>query len=243
MAPEPPAADATPSGPRVFGLVPAAGRGVRFGGDVQKQFREVAGRPVLAWTAERLLAAGVGELTIAVPADLVEEAPQSVLDDPRVHWVAGGSSRQESVAACLAASAAGPQDLVLVHDGARPAVGEHDVAACIEAAGQAEGAILGRPVADTLKLVADGEIQGTVDRAFLFRAETPQVFRREILERAMEEAARSGFQGTDEASLVERLPGVRLLAVAAVRPNPKLTEPGDLEILESLLRGVASSGA
>lgn len=218
----------------VHGLVPAAGRGERFGGARPKQFSLVAGRPILSWTLERLLSAGVTSLTVAVPASQIERARELVKDE-RVLFVAGGASRQASVELCLAACPADPEELVLVHDGARPAVAPADVQACVEAAGRCDGAVLGRPVSDTLKLVAADEIQSTVDRAALFRAETPQVFPRQLLERALSEAAEAGFVGTDEASAVERLPGVRLAAVAARHPNPKLTRQSDLVVVAALL--------
>lgn len=219
----------------VHGLVPAAGRGERFGGGEPKQFSLVAGRPLLAWTLERLLAAGAASLTVAVPADQLDRARSLVADEP-VLFVAGGDSRQASVRLCLAACPADPDELVLVHDGARPAVAPRDVRACVEAAAGADGAVLGRPVSDTLKLVAGGAIEATVDRSFLFRAETPQVFSRELLERALDEAAAAGFVGTDEAAAVERLAGVRLVAVTASRPNPKLTAASDLPLVAALLR-------
>jgi 2-C-methyl-D-erythritol 4-phosphate cytidylyltransferase len=216
------------------GLVPAAGRGERFGGDEPKQFALLAGRPVLAWTVDSLLTAGVTSLTVAVPAALIDRA-RGLANDPRVLFVAGGADRQGSVEACLAGCPADPEELVLVHDGARPAVAAVDVAACVEAASAFDGAVLGRSVSDTLKLVAAGEIQSTVDRSFLFRAETPQVFPRSLLERALTQAREDGFAGTDEASVVERIPGVRLAAVEARHRNPKLTTPGDLPLLAALL--------
>lgn len=222
--------------PLVHGLVPAAGRGERFGGDTPKQFLEVAGQPVLAWTVERLLAAEVTSLTVAVPGEDIDRA-RTLIDDPRVLFVTGSDSRQGSVQVCLAACPADPEELVLVHDGARPAVASADVAACIAAVEGHDGAVLGRSVSDTLKLVTEGQIQSTVDRSFLFRAETPQVFARELLERALAEGDDAGFVGTDEASLVERLPGVRLAAVEARHPNPKLTTPSDLALVGSLVAG------
>lgn len=223
----------------VHGLVPAAGRGERFGGETPKQFLEVAGRPVLAWTVERLLAARVTTLTIAVPAEQIDRA-RALVDDSRVLFVAGADSRQGSVQVCLAACPADPEELVLVHDGARPAVASEDVAACIAALESYDGAVLGRPVSDTLKLVTTGEIQSTVDRSFLFRAETPQVFSRELLERALAEGDAAGFFGTDEASAVELLAGVRLAAVTARHPNPKLTTQSDLAFVGALLTGSMS---
>ncbi len=224
----------------VHGIVPAAGRGERFGGAEPKQFSIVAGRPVLAWTVERLLSAGLASLTVAVPADQVERA-RSLLTDERVLVVAGGENRQASVEIGLAACSADPDELVLVHDGARPAVAPEDVRACVEAVVGVDGAVLGRPVSDTLKLVAGGEIEATVDRSFLFRAETPQVFSFELLARALAEAREAGFVGTDEASAVERLAGARLAAVVARHPNPKLTAPSDLPLVAALLRGAETA--
>lgn len=220
----------------VHGLVPAAGRGERFGGETPKQFLEVAGRPILAWTVRRLLAAGVTSLTIAVPGEHIDRA-RELIDDPRVLFVAGANTRQGSVQVCLAACPADPEELVLVHDGARPAVASEDVAACIAAVQGHDGAVLGRSVSDTLKLVTEGQIQSTVDRSFLFRAETPQVFARELLERALTDGDIATFVGTDEASAVERLAGVRLAAVEARHPNPKLTTPSDLALVGALLAG------
>jgi 2-C-methyl-D-erythritol 4-phosphate cytidylyltransferase len=220
----------------IHAVIPAAGRGDRFGDGLPKQFIVVAGQPVLAWSIRRLLASGVAEVVVALAEEHLEEAPTRVLDDSRVRWVRGGPSRQESVIAGLEAVPDAAEALVVVHDGARPAVAVADIEATIEAAQREGGAVLGRPVSDTLKRIEEGAVVRTVDRRGLFRAETPQVFRRGILERAVELSRREGFQGTDEATLVERLPGARIVAVNAVHPNPKLTEPGDLPLIESLLQ-------
>lgn len=217
-------------------LVPAAGRGERFGGDIRKQLVEVEGRPVLAWAIDRLLRAGASSVTVALPAALVAGAADNVLADDRVRWIAGGETRQESVAACLEACDARGDGAVVVHDGARPVVHPDDVRRCVAALADHDGAVLGRPVADTLKLATEGEIQGTVDRAYLFRAETPQAFPRALFEKALAAAAVDRFVGTDEASLVERLPGVRLASVEAEHPNPKLTTRADLTLVAALLR-------
>lgn len=225
---------------RVHAVVPAAGRGLRFGGTLSKQFESIAGRPLLAWTVERLLAAGVDSVTVALPGD-VALAPPDWLRDSRVRTVAGGDSRQESVTAALAASPASGDDLVAVHDGARPALAVADLVAVCQAALSADGAVLGRLASDTLKLLEQGRIVGTMDRSRVFRAETPQVFRRTVLEQAIEAALAVGFSGTDEASLVERLPGVRILAVEAGAPNPKLTTPADLPLVRALLDSLGGS--
>lgn len=220
----------------VIGLVPAAGRGDRFGGALPKQLLPVGGRPLLAWTLERLLAAGVERLTVALPSDSLTPLPAGLPRGANLHYVAGGASRQESVAFCLAAAPGPPDGLVLVHDGARPAVAAADVRATIAAAAATGAAVLGRPLEDTLKRVDGGRVLATVDRRDLFRAETPQVFRRDLLERALALARADGFAGTDEASLVERLGDAPIAAVAAAHPNPKLTLPADLPLLAALLR-------
>jgi 2-C-methyl-D-erythritol 4-phosphate cytidylyltransferase len=216
-------------------LIPAAGRGERYGGSTPKQLAAVCGQPLLRWTIRRFLDAGSTSITVAVPRDLVSEARTRILDDPHVRWIAGGASRQQSVEACLLASPGADDDLVVVHDGARPVVSQEDFRRVVEAALEADGAVLGRMVSDTLKEVVEGVVVRTLQRSRLFRAETPQVFRRSLLERALDLSREEGFEGTDEASLVERLPAVTIRAVEALGPNPKLTVAADLPLIETLL--------
>lgn len=218
---------------RVVALLPAGGRGLRFGAAEAKQFVRIEGRPVVAWAVARLRAAGVDEIVLAVPAGAALP-PDEALAGTRV--VEGGDTRQQSVARCLAAARPGDDDLVLVHDAARAAVHPEDVRRVVAAAAGGGGAVLGRPSSDTVKRVVGGEIRDTLDRRELFRAETPQVFRGAVFARAVARAERDGFEGTDESSLVERLGSERILAVAALHPNPKLTEPADLPFVAALLR-------
>ena len=172
---------------------------------------------------------------VALPIEDGVVPPDAIPNDARVHTVVGGPTRQASVFACLQGSLASPDDLVVVHDGARPAVHPDDVRAVCEAARGLGGAVLGRRLTDTVKKTREGRIERTLDRETLFRAETPQVFRRELLERAVAAALRDGFEGTDESSLVERLDGVTIAAVEAVHPNPKLTVPADWPWIAGLL--------
>ena len=152
-----------------------------------------------------------------------------------VATVEGGRRRQDSVAAALAASAAEPSDWVAVHDGARPCLSAVDLEAVVQAAAESGGvgAVLGRPVSDTLKTVESGRLGATVARSGLFRAETPQVFRAADLREALERAERQNLEVSDESSLFE--PG-SIAAVAAFHPNPKLTGPSDLPAIAALLR-------
>ena len=151
-----------------------------------------------------------------------------------VATVEGGRRRQDSVAVALAAAAAAPADWVAVHDGARPCLSAADLEAVVQAAAESggEGAVLGRPVSDTLKTVESGRLGATVARAALFRAETPQVFRAGGLAAALDRAAADGIDVSDESSLFE--PG-SVAAVAASHPNPKLTGPSDLPAIAALL--------
>lgn len=228
--------------PDRIALVPAAGEGRRFSGDEPKLWVRVAGRPVVLWTVERLREAGIDRLVVALPpGDLAarREELESAVDG--VRCVAGGATRQESVSCALAAAAGADDDLIAVHDGARPAVASKDVQRTVEAAELSGAALLGRPVTDTLKRLRGELVEETVPRRDLFRAETPQVFRRELLTRALRQAGADGFVGSDEAAAVERLPGTRVRVVAATRPNPKLTRVADLDYLEFLLRRTASA--
>lgn len=196
----------------------------------------LAGRPLLAHALERLLAAGAASVVVALPESELEVAARQLAGDPRLRFVAGGPTRQASVGRALAASPACAGDLVAVHDGARPALAALDLDAVVRAASTG-AAVLGRPVTDTIKQVEGGRILATLDRAGLFRAETPQVFRRDLLERALVAAERDGFVGTDEAALVERLGEIEIRAVVASSPNPKVTLPEDLAEAARLLGG------
>ncbi|MCB9378399.1 MAG: 2-C-methyl-D-erythritol 4-phosphate cytidylyltransferase [Holophagales bacterium] len=230
-----------PAGFVFHGVVAAGGRGERFGGETPKQFLELDGVTIVALSVGCLLSAGAESVVVALPSDAPESIREELLVSDKVRIVDGGSTRQASVAAALASSPAAATEFVAVHDGARPATSIEDVLAVVLAARPSGAAILGRSVSDTLKRTAGGRVVTTVDRDHLFRAETPQVFRRELLERAYESARAACYVGTDESSLVERLDGVEIAAVEAVHPNPKLTQPADLGRLRRML--VASGRA
>lgn len=223
-------------------IVPAAGGGRRFGGEQPKQFVPVLGRPLLAWTVERLLSVPeVDRVVVAAPAGRAGETREMLLREVRVSpdvdlsAVDGGRRRQDSVRAALAAADVAPSDWVAVHDGARPCLAAADLAAVLRstAGSDGAGAVLGRPVRDTLKTVAGGRLHETVDRSGLFRAETPQVFRAGELGEALDRADRENLEVSDESSLFA--PG-SVAAVAASQPNPKLTAASDLPAIEALLR-------
>ena len=222
-------------------LVPAAGLGVRLGPGVPKALRELAGEPVLLHAVRGLRAApSVGAIVVAAPAADVEAVRDLFADhhlDHDVTVVAGGAERQDSVR--LARAALPTQvELVLVHDAARcltPVSVIEAVVAALRAGADAVVPVL--PVADTVKQVDGSRVIATVDRAALRAVQTPQGFRRAVLEKAHAGGAASR---TDDAGLVEAL-GVTVLTVPGADEAFKLTRPLDLLLAEALL-AVTRSG-
>jgi len=220
----------------IWAVVPAAGQGARFGGERPKQYLEVAGRPLLAHTLEALLAhPGVAGAMVALATDdplwpgWTEYAGRPVLA------CTGGDSRAASVLAALQAlpGTVRADDFVLVHDAARPNLALADLEQLLER-GRADpvGAILAAPVRDTLKRAGDdGGIDRTEPRERLWRALTPQLFRRLQLTRALQAAAAAGVEVTDEAMALERQ-GLRPLLVEGREDNFKVTTPADLARFE-----------
>lgn len=208
----------------VGAVVVAAGRGERLGESVPKAFVEVAGRTLLARSLDALRAAGVEHLVAVVPSELVDRAAAD-----GVVVVAGGATRQESVAAGLAAMT--PQvRTVLVHDAARALVPAEVVGRVVAALRAGHRAVVpGLPVADTLRHLE----RGPLDRRGVVAVQTPQGFARDDLERA--HAASAGVEATDDAGLVEAL-GVAVHVVAGHPEAFKVTRPLDLLLAEAVVR-------
>jgi 2-C-methyl-D-erythritol 4-phosphate cytidylyltransferase len=225
------------SPPDVGVLLPAAGRGERAGGGPLKQFRPVAGIPMLL-RAIRPFAGHprVRHIVVALPAEHASEPPAWLAPvlGQRLTVVAGGSTRAASVRAALAALAP-PCRIVLVHDAARPFVSAEEIDGVIEAAEQGMGAVAAIPVSDTLKRATDGRhVTATEPRAGLWRALTPQGFPRALLEAAYR-AAGSDPDATDDAALVEATGG-RVVLVPGRTTNIKVTTADDFALAEALAR-------
>ena len=235
-------------------IVVAAGRGTRLGLDRPKALVPVAGRPLVAWSLETLIAApDLRRIVVALPDGEALPGDASTWGLPvdgwrgpggttRVTGVAGGAERSHSVRAALAAVGEGPEDEpVLVHDGARPLVTAGLIADCLAAlTAGADAAIAAAPITDTVKdapPAAPGElprVASTLDRSRLWAVQTPQAFRRDVLARALARPDDELTAATDDASLVEQAGGdVRL--VPAPRSNLKVTVPEDLRLAELLL--------
>ena len=211
-------------------LIVAAGGGERLRAGVPKAFVRVAGRSLLQWSIDALAAVPeVRRIVVALPPG--RRAP------PGVTGVVGGAVRSDSVRRALAACADG--DPVLVHDAARPLVTPElagTVLAALAGDRAADAAVAAAPVSDTVKQVRPGSdvVSRTLDRRGLWAVQTPQVFRRGTLERALAVPQDVLAQATDDAWLVERAGG-KVIVVPASEENIKVTTPLDLEVAQLLL--------
>lgn len=223
--------------PRTWGVVlAAAGRGTRFGRP--KQFVELAGKPMLAWSIGVFAAMPeVAEIVVATEPDYLPEAAslRRYAGATPIRVVAGGDDRQASVGNGLAALAK-RCDGVMVHDGARPLVRAEDVRRAMRAVAPGTGALLATPCVDTIKVIeSGGKVLQTLDRSTLWAAQTPQLATLPDMLEAFARAERDGVRGTDEAMLLERI-GLKVLVVEGSTENFKVTYPGDLERAEAILR-------
>jgi 2-C-methyl-D-erythritol 4-phosphate cytidylyltransferase len=214
----------------VVGIVPAGGSGERLGADRPKAFVVLAGRELYAWSTEALLEV-CDRVVVAVPRESPVPSPQS----PGIGFVPGGASRSESVR--LALDAAPEATVAVVHDAARPLVTSELVQACVDALEPGvDGAIAASRMDDTVKEAAvDGRVVRTLDRSVLWRVQTPQAFRADVLREALDRDITALAAATDDASLVEQM-GRTVKVVAAPRENFKVTAKSDLRIAEALLR-------
>jgi len=238
---------------KVAVILPAAGLGTRMGkgtaekaGTSRKQFMLLEGSPILMHTVRKFAASPrVGEIVIAVRAEdteWVREVVTREFPSGRVRVVAGGNSRQESVENAL--SSLSPDcELVAVHDAVRPFIDLETIHAVFDEASQTGAAIVGVPAVDTVKQVTRGtthvRVRATLPREKLVMAQTPQVFRHDLLLRAFQEARKDGFIGTDESSMVERL-DVEVSVVPGSDRNIKITTPTDMELAHLFLREEAA---
>jgi 2-C-methyl-D-erythritol 4-phosphate cytidylyltransferase len=228
-----------------WAVMPAAGRGSRLGGDVPKQYMTLAGRPMIEHSLRALLGhPGVDGVMVALAPEDPWWAGWRHMEDKPIYTCIGGAERADSVLAALQALPAtvSEEQWVLVHDAARPCLRGVDLSRLL-ALGQADaiGAILAAPVRDTIKRAAPGEERrslATEPRELLWRALTPQLFRRGGLTRALQAAMRGNVAVTDEAMAMERL-GLKPLLVEGSEDNIKVTTAADIALAESILKRIA----
>jgi len=216
-------------------IVVAAGTGSRAANSagIAKQWRTLGGRPVLRWSVEALLKAGAEDVAVVVSQDGHEAAEAALSGLTGWRSVTGGATRAESVRTGLA-SLTGPVDqVVLIHDAARPLLGEAVIRRLLTALETADGALPALPVADTLKKTSGDAITGTVDREHLWRAQTPQAFRRDRLEAAWANWP-ADQTPTDDCAVVEA-DGGKVVVVEGDARLMKLTFPEDFAMAEALI--------
>lgn len=214
-------------------VIVAAGEGLRAGPGAPKAWRVLGGRPVLRWSVEAMLAAGARQVVVVTAPDRLVDLPAALEGLEGWTGVAGGATRTASVRAGLARVEEG--DAVLVHDAARPFLKPEHVGRLLAALTSSPAATLALPVADTLKRGDGDRVAATVDRAGLWRAQTPQGFAPGVLQSALA-ATPDDQTPTDDVALVER----RGQAVALVPGDPmlmKLTYPEDFDMAERLAAG------
>ena len=218
----------------VAAVIVAGGQGERFGNAGGKQLFRILDKPILTWSAEAYDAIPeVGHIVIVCPEDRQEQYCAEAIDPypfaTPITFAAAGSIRQES--AMNGVEAVDRKfEYIAVHDGARPVIDSSIVTRAIgmlKGNVEADGVVVGHPSIDTLKVVDDKSIVGTPDRNMFWVAQTPQIFRSDILRRAYSTAMFEGFVGTDDSSLVERMGGV-VLMVNGPRDNLKVTVPEDV---------------
>lgn len=225
-------------------VVPAAGRGTRMGGPLPKQYLPLLGRSVIHHTLDRLARhPRISGLVVALSPDDTHWPGWREMHGKALLRCAGGAQRSESVLAGLQALPASvrERDWVLVHDAARPCLRQDDLSRLLDhGCAHGVGAVLAAPVRDTLKrATASGEIARSESREQLWRALTPQLFRRATLTRALESALAAGDAITDESMAIERL-GLKPLLVEGADDNLKITTAADLPVAEFLLGRLGS---
>jgi 2-C-methyl-D-erythritol 4-phosphate cytidylyltransferase len=224
---------------KISALIVAAGSSVRFGGAVPKQFCEVAGRPLLAWTIGQFeKAESIDSISVVVAEDQLLYTSEKVIDPfgfrKVTNIVPGGVTRQESVLKGLERLPVST-GMVAIHDGARPMTSPDDIDTVVELARAERAAMLVTKVSDTVKRAKDGYILATLDRSDLFLAQTPQVFAYDLIIEAHRRAAAESLEVTDDAALIETN-GFKVRMVESSTHNTKVTSRGDLHLVEAMLR-------
>ncbi len=219
-------------------IVPAAGSGERLGAACPKALVPLAGIPLLVHTLRRFEALGLAHDAIVLHAPEARPrfaaALNGALAQQDIVLTEGGATRQASVAIGL--DHADGADIVVIHDAARPFITSQAIQASIDAAAECGAATVAIPASDTI-LVADnaGYLDTTPDRSRLWCCQTPQTFRRDVIRDAHATAAREGYAGTDDATLVRRAGGqVKLIPGTSL--NLKITTPADLTLAETIVK-------
>ena len=224
----------------VTAIIAAAGQGKRMAKGINKAFILLNNRPILAHTLDVFEAcAGINDIIVVVGADDIQQT-RTIINTYGYRKikevVPGGAERQHSIANALKEIPVNTQ-LVLIHDGARPLVTQKLVMEVLLASNETGAAIVAVPVKDTIKIGnKEGFVLETPDRTNLWAVQTPQVFKRDIIEEAYRQAEQAAVVATDDAGLVERI-GVKVRLIMGDYNNLKVTTPEDLVVAETIIRG------
>jgi 2-C-methyl-D-erythritol 4-phosphate cytidylyltransferase len=226
-------------------IIVAAGKGTRMGPNVDKLFLELNGSPVVAHTWRTFdQARSVDELVIVVREGLqaaFRELANNCKFTKPFRLVAGGAERQDSVWNGLQAVSTATE-IVVIQDAARPCISPELIAATIAAARETGAAVAAQPLTDTIKESSDGQlVSRTLDRSRLWAVQTPQTFRTDIIRRALAEVRKRNLLVTDDTAACELI-GQPVRLVLSSEPNPKITRPEDLPVIELLLRRRTAAG-
>lgn len=224
---------------RTAAIIAAGGIGKRFGGEQKKQFVTLLSKPILLWSLHPFLISEIiDEIVVVVPAEDLDFFRQDIMHSQRlqkpVTCTAGGKYRQESVSNGLR-QVSPDADIILIHDAVRPFVTGAMLRNGIDACLQNGAAIYAVPETDTVIEVENQKIKGMIDRNYIWRVQTPQIFRRELLASALQKAQAEGFIGTDESTLIRRL-GHPVYVLRGSYDNIKITIPEDLEFAELIIK-------
>jgi len=230
---------------KVGAIIAAAGFGRRMKADRPKQLLALNGTPIIIHTIRKFDTSPVIDyIIVTAPRESVQEI-RDLVKSASLHKIVlvveGGERRQDSVAAGLAHLQPGTE-IVAVHDGVRPFVPPEDIENVVKQAQLTGAAILGVPIVETVKQVEKDVVELTLTREHLVLAQTPQVFRTDILKEAFDRARQDEYYGTDESSLVERL-GRSVAVIRGSERNIKITRPTDLTLAHAFLEEENAGGA
>ncbi|HUO76922.1 MAG TPA: 2-C-methyl-D-erythritol 4-phosphate cytidylyltransferase [Thermodesulfovibrionales bacterium] len=229
---------------KVIAIVPGAGLGKRFGPDTNKPFHVLFGKPLIVWTLE--IFESMNEVHEIIPV-LKEPDMETGIKMFEVYGLSkvkriapGGKERQDSVYNALKLIK-DSDDLVLIHDGARPLIESRIVRTALQGISGFDGVVVGVPVKDTIKEVAGVVVKRTLKRETLWAIQTPQIFIQRTLIKAYRAAMAEKFYSTDDAALLERSGG-RVKIIMGSYSNIKVTTPEDIPLAEHLLKERGKTG-
>lgn len=224
---------------KTIAIIPAAGIGKRVNSSVPKQFVKINNKELIAYTISVFQKnPEIGEIIIATRTEyfeLINEIKKRYGFSKLTKIVEGGAERQDSVYSALLSAGAKPNDLIAVHDAARPLLSQHLLSKAIEEAKTHGSIVTAIKARDTL-ISGNNEVESYLDRSKIFYAQTPQIFKYEILLEAMKKAEAENFKGTDESMIVRKFVApVKIVEGESI--NFKITTNSDLELFEKILRG------